>query len=107
MNPACICNQNTYMYNFKGTASFLKKTVYGFSDTFSKFTGSLGKGLASATMDSEFQQHRLQAKKRNRPKHAASGVAAGASSLARGIVSGLTGIVVRTNIIMIFAHAIY
>jgi vacuolar protein sorting-associated protein 13A/C len=42
------------MYNFKGTASFLKKTVYGFSDTFSKFTGSLGKGLASATMDSEF-----------------------------------------------------
>jgi vacuolar protein sorting-associated protein 13A/C len=77
----------------KGTASFLKKTVYGFSDTFSKFTGSVGKGLASATLDSQYQEERRRAQARNRPRHAVYGVAAGASSFARSIVSGVTGIV--------------
>lgn len=77
----------------QGTASFLKKTVYGFSDTFSKFTGSVGKGLATATMDSEFQEQRRLAKSRHRPSHAVSGVASGATSFARSIMSGVTGIV--------------
>ena len=42
----------------RGTASFFKKTVFGFSDTFSKFTGSMGKGLAVVTMDQDFQEQR-------------------------------------------------
>lgn len=37
----------------KGGASLVKKTVYGFSDTLSKFTGSVGKGLSVLTMDEE------------------------------------------------------
>ncbi len=85
--------QFTFSTLLKGTASFLKKTVFGFSDTFSKFTGSVSKGLASATMDSEFQEQRRIAKSRNRPTHAVSGVTSGASSFARSIVSGMTGII--------------
>jgi vacuolar protein sorting-associated protein 13A/C len=77
----------------KGTASFLKKTVYGLSDTFSKFTGSVGKGLATATMDDEFMEERKRMKVQNRPKHAVTGLSTGASSFARSIVSGVTGIV--------------
>lgn len=78
----------------KGTASLIRKTVYGFSDTFSKFTGSVSKGLASATMDAEYQSQRHKAKARNRPRHAVYGVTAGAKSFASSIVSGVTGIVV-------------
>ena len=82
-----------YECDTQGTASFLKKTVYGFSDTFSKFTGSVSKGLATATMDSEYQEQRRIAKSRHRPTHAVAGVASGATSFARSLVSGVTGIV--------------
>ena len=37
----------------KGASSLVKKTVFGLSDTLSKFTGSLGKGLAVITMDAK------------------------------------------------------
>lgn len=42
----------------KGAKSFARKTVYGFSDTFSKVTGSFGKGLAVVTMDDDFVARR-------------------------------------------------
>ena len=77
----------------KGASSFLRKTVFGFSDTFSKFTGSVGKGLASATLDSDFQQQRRLDKFRNRPKHAGEGVTTGATTFAKSFVSGFTGII--------------
>src|ERR1700754_1460413 len=35
----------------KGASSFVKKSVFGFSDSFSKVTGSIAKGLSEATMD--------------------------------------------------------
>lgn len=65
--------------------------MHGLSDTFSKFTGSVGKGLATATLDTEFQEQRRLA--RNRYRMRRQGVTAGASSFARSIVSGVTGIV--------------
>ena len=78
----------------KGGASLLKKTVYGVSDTFSKFTGSVGKGLSIMTFDKEFQEERRREKlKRNRPKHAIGGVTKGAKSLFSSVASGITGIV--------------
>lgn len=79
----------------KGTASFMKKTVYGFSDTFSKFTGSVGKGLSVATLDRDFQEKRRIAKTRNRPKHAMYGVSVGITSLARSMGSAISGVVVQ------------
>ncbi|KAJ3037263.1 hypothetical protein HDV00_001828 [Rhizophlyctis rosea] len=77
----------------KGTASLFKKTVFGVSDTFSKVTGSIGKGLSVITMDEQFQERRRLASARNRPRHAVYGVTTGATSLARSVASGITGVV--------------
>ncbi|KAI9208533.1 vacuolar protein sorting-associated protein [Polychytrium aggregatum] len=77
----------------KGTASLVKKTVYGLSDTVSRVTGSVSKGIARITLDEEFQARRRIHHARNRPKHAVSGISTGALSLASSVVSGVTGVV--------------
>ena len=74
----------------KGTASLVKKTVYGLSDTLSKFTGSISKGLSVMTMDEKYQKSRMN---RNKPKHAVSGVARGTVSFVNSIGSGISGII--------------
>ncbi|BFZ60577.1 Vacuolar protein sorting-associated protein 13 [Saitoella coloradoensis] len=79
----------------KGTASLVKKTVFGVTDSVSKFTGSISKGLAAATMDKQFQDSRRMSRIRNRPKHALFGVTAGADSFVRSVASGATGIVTK------------
>jgi vacuolar protein sorting-associated protein 13A/C len=96
----------------KGAASFVKKTVFGVSDSLTKFTGSVGKGesgthasvracshetagLSAATMDSEYQLRRRMNQRRNKPRHAIYGVAAGAEAFATSVASGMEGIVVR------------
>ena len=71
----------------------MRKTVSGLTGTFSKFTGSLGKGLAAATMDTSFQKNRRTNQARNKPTNAALGVSEGARNLYKGFASGLTGIV--------------
>ncbi|KAI6377701.1 hypothetical protein MCOR25_002425 [Pyricularia grisea] len=76
----------------RGAASFAKKTVYGFSDSFSKFTGAMSKGLAAATLDKQFQDRRRITRARNRPKHALYGVTAGANSLFTSVASGVGGL---------------
>ncbi|GES89872.1 vacuolar protein sorting-associated protein vps13 [Rhizophagus clarus] len=77
----------------RGATSFFKKTVYGFSDSFSKVTGSIGKGLSAATLDKTYQDRRRMAQFRNRPKHALYGVTQGVNSLASSITSGFEGVV--------------
>ena len=79
----------------KGAASFVKKSVYGFSDSFSKWTGSMSKGLAAATMDKQFQDRRRITRARNRPKHALYGVTIGANSFMTSVASGVTGLARR------------
>ncbi|KKA27236.1 hypothetical protein TD95_004731 [Thielaviopsis punctulata] len=76
----------------KGATSFLKKSVYGFSDSFSKVTGSVAKGLALATLDKQFQDRRRITRARNRPKHALYGVTAGANSFITSVASGVGGL---------------
>ncbi|KAI8897799.1 hypothetical protein BC833DRAFT_643759 [Globomyces pollinis-pini] len=76
----------------KGATSLMKKTVFGFSDTVSKFAGTIGKGLTVITMDAQFQNSRRLAS-RNRPKHVGQGIASGGASLVRGFASGVSGIV--------------
>ncbi|CCH41516.1 Vacuolar protein sorting-associated protein [Wickerhamomyces ciferrii] len=76
----------------KGGLSFLKKSVFGFSDSFAKVTGSISKGLTVATMDKNFQDRRRMSRRRNKPKHALYGFSAGASSFVEGISSGISGI---------------
>jgi vacuolar protein sorting-associated protein 13A/C len=76
----------------KGATSFVKKSVFGVSDSVSKFTGSIAKGLAEATMDKQFQDRRRMTRSRNRPKHALYGVQAGANSFVTSLASGVGGL---------------
>lgn len=76
----------------KGGLSFLKKSVFGFSDSFTKFTGSIAKGLSVATMDTKFQERRRLNQRRNKPKHALYGFATGANSFIESFSSGVAGI---------------
>ncbi|KAK3937378.1 putative vacuolar protein sorting-associated protein [Diplogelasinospora grovesii] len=76
----------------RGAGSFFKKSVYGFTDSFSKVTGSFAKGLAAATMDKQFQDRRRITRARNRPKHALYGVTTGANSLFTSVASGVGGL---------------
>jgi vacuolar protein sorting-associated protein 13A/C len=76
----------------KGASSFVKKSVFGFSDSMAKFTGSMSKGLAAATLDKEFQDQRRMSKSRNRPKHALYGVTAGGNAFAASMASGIGGL---------------
>jgi vacuolar protein sorting-associated protein 13A/C len=76
----------------KGGLSFLKKTVFGLSDSFAKFSGSIAKGLSVATLDSSFQERRRRNQHRNRPKHALYGIASGANSFFDSLASGVSGV---------------
>lgn len=76
----------------KGATSFVKKSVFGLSDSVGKFTGAMAKGLAAASMDSEFQQQRRMSRNRNRPKHALYGITAGGNAFASSIASGIGGL---------------
>lgn len=76
----------------RGAASFMKKSVYGVSDSVSKFTGAMSKGLAAATLDKQFQDRRRITRARNRPKHALYGVTAGANSFITSVASGVGGL---------------
>ncbi|AMD21022.1 HEL259Cp [Eremothecium sinecaudum] len=72
----------------KGGLSFMKKSVFGLSDSFSRLTGSMAKGLSVATRDTAFQdRRRLQQQQRG-----AVGFAASASSFMNTIGSGISGI---------------
>ncbi|KAI9770443.1 MAG: hypothetical protein M1840_003329 [Geoglossum simile] len=76
----------------KGATSFVKKSVFGVTDSMSKVTGSISKGLAAATMDKQFQDRRRMSRSRNRPKHALYGVTAGANSFVTSLASGVGGL---------------
>ncbi|KAF9241379.1 vacuolar protein sorting-associated protein 13 [Melanogaster broomeanus] len=81
----------------KGAASFVKKTVFGLSDSFTKFTSSVGKGLSAATFDAEYQAQRRMSQRRNRPRHAIvtkpiqGAETEGAIGFFKGIGKGLVG----------------
>lgn len=76
----------------KGASSFVKKSVFGLSDSVSKFTGSISKGLAAASMDKEFQDARRMSRSRNRPKHALYGLTSGGNAFASSLASGIGGL---------------
>lgn len=81
----------------RGAGSFLKKTVFGVTDSMTKVTGSIGKGLSAATLDKQFQSQRRQRQVRNKPRHALYGVAAGAGSLVTSVASGFEGLAVSDS----------
>lgn len=81
----------------RGAGSFAKKTVYGLSDSMTKFTGSIGKGLSAATLDTRFQSQRRMRQHRNKPRHFLYGMSAGAGSFLNSVGSGIEGLVVSTS----------
>lgn len=54
----------------------MKNTVYGTFNTLSKITGTLGKGIATLSMDDKYLQERSSAA-RKKPKHAGEGLVMG------------------------------
>ncbi|KDR84988.1 hypothetical protein GALMADRAFT_233521 [Galerina marginata CBS 339.88] len=79
----------------KGAASFVKKTVFGVSDSVTKFTSSVGKGLSAATFDSEYQARRRMNQRRNKPRHAIYGVTAGGEAFASSVTSAMEGVFMK------------
>jgi vacuolar protein sorting-associated protein 13A/C len=82
-----------YEYD-QGAASFLKKTTFGLTDSLTKFTSSVGKGLSSATFDAEYQERRRLAQRRNKPRHAFYGFASGAGAFLDSLGSAGQGVIV-------------
>ncbi|EDP44548.1 hypothetical protein MGL_1030 [Malassezia globosa CBS 7966] len=79
----------------RGASNFVKKTVFGVSDSVSKLTGSISKGLAAVTMDRDFQSRWRAKRFRNKPKHAFYGIATGANSFLTSVASGIEGLALR------------
>lgn len=76
----------------KGGLSFLKKSIFGISDSLAKVTGSLAKGLSVITLDEGFQERRRLNQRRNKPKDALYGFRSGANSFVNSFSSGFSGI---------------
>lgn len=79
----------------RGATSFAKKSIFGVSDSLTKVTSSIGKGLSAATMDSDYQSKRRMAARRNKPKHALYGFATGANAFATSVASGFEGLALK------------
>ncbi|WFD42049.1 Vacuolar protein sorting-associated protein 13 [Malassezia psittaci] len=79
----------------RGASNFVKKTVFGVSDSVSKLTGSISKGLAAVTMDRDFQNRWRATHTRNKPRHALYGITNGANSLFTSVASGIEGLALR------------
>ncbi|KAF7732148.1 hypothetical protein EC973_006403 [Apophysomyces ossiformis] len=77
----------------RGVSGFLRKSVFGFTNSFTRITGSLGKGLSAATMDRQYQEERRMNMARNRPSDPFRGFSHGTINLANSFVSGLHGLV--------------
>ncbi|GAA5798753.1 hypothetical protein HPULCUR_004159 [Helicostylum pulchrum] len=76
-------------------SGFMKKSVFGITDSMSRFTGSLGKGISAATMDKKFQERRRMNMTRNKPTHAIYGVTQGVGYFGTSVASGFAGLVKR------------
>lgn len=76
----------------KGGINFMKKSVFGLSDSLTKVTGSLSKGLVALTLDPQYQNQQRSRRIRNKPIHALSGIKYGVMSFCESITSGFTGL---------------
>ncbi|XP_069759027.1 intermembrane lipid transfer protein VPS13C isoform X1 [Narcine bancroftii] len=77
-----------------GVKSLLGHTVGGAAGVVSRITGTVGKGLAAITMDKEYQQQRREEMNRQ-PRDFGESLAKGGKGFLRGVVGGLTGVVIK------------
>ncbi|KAI9491569.1 hypothetical protein BDB00DRAFT_766791 [Zychaea mexicana] len=79
----------------RGVGGLAKKVLFGVSDSMSRITGSIGKGLSAATLDKKFQDRRRINLARNKPQHAFYGVSQGVGYFGLSIASGVAGLYKR------------
>jgi len=77
-----------------GVRSLLGHAVGGAAGAVSRITGALGKGIATLTMDENYQKKRREALNK-RPADLKEGLARGGKGLVMGVVHGVTGIVTQ------------
>jgi len=76
----------------RGTMSLVKNSVYGIFNTASKISSSLGKGLATLSMDESYVRER-ELSRWEKPTNVPEGIASGARDFAIGVYKGVTGII--------------
>jgi len=79
----------------KGTASLLKNSVYGTFNTVSKLTSTVGKVVATVSLDDDYIRKRQIKQAKEKPKHAGEGILMGARDFGMGLVEGLGGIIMQ------------
>jgi len=77
----------------RGTVSLLKHTVVGVFSSASKVTSSIGRGVATLSMDQEYTLEHEKDMKRD-PSHIGEGIYRGTYRLGYGLYRGVTGIFV-------------
>lgn len=77
----------------KGGVTLTQHVTHGLADSASKLTGSISTALGAAAMDQDYQVARE--KQRAKDKDFTGHVASGFSSLARGIFSGIAGVITQ------------
>lgn len=77
----------------RGAASLVKKSAFGVTDSVSKITGSVSKGLSAAALDTAWARERQRRQFRNRNK--INGFATGASAFVDSLASGLQGVAMK------------
>lgn len=75
-----------------GVRSLFGHAVGGAAGAVSRITGTLGKGLATLTLDDDYQKKRRE-QLNKRPANAREGFARGGKGLVMGVFDGVTGIV--------------
>lgn len=80
----------------RGGKSLADNVVYGLSDTVGKITGSVGKGLAELSMDSEYLAKRAsKGSSAAAPSNVGEGLIQTVEDVSSGLVKGVTGVVTK------------
>ena len=74
-----------------GARSFVGKTFGGLAGVASRITGTIGKGVASLTLDEEYQKKRRE-QQRHKPQDGIETMARGVRGLGSGVFDGVTGV---------------
>ncbi|CAM9994575.1 unnamed protein product [Lampetra fluviatilis] len=77
-----------------GMKSLFGHTVGGAAGMVSRITGTMGKGLATITMDEEYQRKRRE-EMNQQPTDLKEGLARGGKGLLKGVIGGVTGIITK------------
>jgi hypothetical protein len=78
----------------EGAKTFAKHSAYGFSNSISKVSSSMSKGVASLAMDDDFLKEREERKDemKGKPQSAGAGARTGGRDVYKSLASGITGL---------------